>query len=174
MTGPLTPRRTRRAAERDRVRREPAPPVGNPDTRRRRLGQLLFAAVAVAVLGVGGWLAFGDFVAPRGSAADGTIGVQASMAGFTPKEIVVAAGQEVTLDFWTQDSSIHLERGVHTLNSEDLGLAVELPGADAVAMSRTRVTFTAPTEPGTYEVYCDTCCGGRANPTMRGTVRVEA
>jgi heme/copper-type cytochrome/quinol oxidase subunit 2 len=130
--------------------------------------------VAVGVLGVGGWLAFGDFLTPRGSTSDGAISLQASMAGFTPREIVVSAGQEVSLEFWTQDSSIHLERGVHTLNSEDLGLAVELPGADAVASSRISVTFTAPTEAGTYEVFCDTCCGGRANPTMRGTVRVEA
>lgn len=174
MTRPVTPRRTRRAAERDRAPREPAPPAGNPDPRRRRLGQVLFGAVALAVLGIGGWLAFGDFVAPRGNAADDAIGVQASMAGFTPKEIVVAAGQDVTLDFWTRDSSLHLERGVHTLNSEDLGLAIELPGADAVASSHVSVTFTAPTEPGTYEIFCDTCCGGRANPTMRGTVRVEA
>jgi len=142
---------------------------------RQRERRVLFGLVATAVLAVGGWLAIGDFAGQRGTATtDGTIGVQASMAGFTPKEIVVTAGQPVTLEFWTQDSSIHLERGVHTMNSETLGLAVELPGADAVAESRTLVRFTAPSTPGTYEIFCDTCCGGRENPTMRGTIRVEA
>jgi len=141
----------------------------------RRERQVLFGLVVAAVLAVGGWLAFGDFVGQRdGATTGGAISVQASMAGFTPREIVITAGQPVSLDFWTQDSSIHLARGVHTMNSATLGLAVELPGADAVAESRTLVTFTAPSAPGTYEIFCDTCCGGRQNPTMRGTIRVEA
>ncbi len=33
-------------------------------------------------------------------------------------------------------------------------------------------TFT-PTKAGTYTYYCDICCGGRANPTMQGTLIVE-
>jgi heme/copper-type cytochrome/quinol oxidase subunit 2 len=58
--------------------------------------------------------------------------------------------------------------------SEELGLYVELPGAGAVAESRVPVTFTAPARPGEYEIVCDTCCGGRENPTMRGTIIVES
>lgn len=139
----------------------------------RRRG-LIFGAVAVAILAVGGFLAFGDFAGERGATTADAIGVQASMAGFTPKEIRVKAGAPVTMDFWTQDSAGHLEGGVHTMISETLGLRVELPGAAAVSASRVAVSFTAPATPGEYEIFCDSCCGGRENPTMRGTIVVEA
>lgn len=138
----------------------------------RRRG-LMFGAVAVAILAVGGFLAFGDFAGQRGATTADAIGVQASMAGFTPSEIRVKAGAPVTMDFWTQDSAGHLDGGVHTMISEELGLRVELPGAAAVSASRVAVTFTAPA-PGEYEIFCDTCCGGRENPTMRGAIIVEA
>ena len=139
----------------------------------RRRG-LIFGAVAVAILAVGGFLAFGDFAGQRGATTADAIGVQASMAGFTPREIRVKAGAPVTMDFWTQDSAGHLDGGVHTMISEQLGLRVELPGAAAVSASRVAVAFTAPATPGEYEIFCDTCCGGRENPTMRGTIVVEA
>ena len=139
----------------------------------RRRG-LIFGAVAVAILAVGGFLAFGDFAGQRGATTADAIGVQASMAGFTPREIRVKAGAPVTMDFWTQDSAGHLDGGVHTMISEELGLHVELPGAAAVSASRIAVTFTAPAAPGVYEIFCDTCCGGRENPTMRGAIIVEA
>lgn len=132
-----------------------------------------FIAVVIAVLAFGGYLAFGDFLGPRGATADGAVSVQASMAGFTPSQIRVAAGQTVTLDFWTQDSPGHLKGGVHTMFSEALGLRAELPGADAVSTSRRMVTFTAPTVPGEYDIYCDTCCGGRESPSMHGKIIVE-
>jgi heme/copper-type cytochrome/quinol oxidase subunit 2 len=28
--------------------------------------------------------------------------------------------------------------------------------------------------PGTYDVYCDTCCGGKDSPTMHGSIVIEA
>jgi heme/copper-type cytochrome/quinol oxidase subunit 2 len=31
-----------------------------------------------------------------------------------------------------------------------------------------------PMTPGDYDIYCDTCCGGKASPTMHGTLRIEA
>src|SRR4029078_4894583 len=102
------------------------------------------------------------------------ISVQPSMAGFTPSEIHVRAGEAVTLDFWTQDSPLHLRDGVHTMISHELGLHEELPGATAAGTSRVPVTFTAPTTLGTYDIYCDTCCGGKDSPTMHGKVIVDA
>ncbi|HET9519804.1 MAG TPA: cupredoxin domain-containing protein [Candidatus Limnocylindrales bacterium] len=168
-------RRERRLAERAAARLAPKP-RHDPATERRnaRTRGALFGVVAAAVLLIGGYLAFGDFFGQRGATTAGEIGVQASMAGFTPSEIRVTAGDAVTLDFWTQDSSPHLERGVHTMISEELGIRAELPGADAVSESRVAVSFTAPMTPGRYDIYCDTCCGGKANPTMHGTIVVEA
>jgi heme/copper-type cytochrome/quinol oxidase subunit 2 len=31
-----------------------------------------------------------------------------------------------------------------------------------------------PAAPGEYDIYCDTCCGGKESPTMHGTLLVEA
>lgn len=140
-----------------------------------RLRRLAFGLVAAAILGIGGYLAFGDFLKQRDAAPSAdAISVRASMAGFTPAAIRVKAGEAVTLDFWTRDASPHLENGVHTMISDELGLHVELPGADVVSESRVAVNFTAPSEPGEYDIYCDTCCGGQENPTMHGRIVVEA
>jgi plastocyanin len=130
--------------------------------------------VITAVLSVGGYLAFGDYLGRGGVPVANAISVQASMAGFTPSEIHVRAGEAVTLDFWTQDSPLHLRDGVHTMISHELGLHEELPGATAAGTSRVPVTFTAPTTLGTYDIYCDTCCGGKDSPTMHGKVIVDA
>ena len=133
-----------------------------------RLRPIAFGAIVVAVLAIGGWLAFGNFLT-RPAAAAGTISVQSSMAGFTPAEIVVKAGSTVTLDWWTEDAAMHLEKGVHTMVSPDLGLNESLP-----AESRRAVTWTVPNKPGTYDVYCESCCGGKDNPQMHGKIVVEA
>lgn len=169
-----TARAARRAALIAKRREERQRAAAAAPGRSARTRQLAFGAVVFAVLAVGAWLAFGDFAGQRGNAASGSIAVQASMAGFTPKEIRVRAGEAVALDFWTQDSPGHLERGVHTLISHELGLHSELPGAGPTGDSRVIVAFTAPETPGTYDIYCDTCCGGQENPGMHGTIVVEA
>jgi plastocyanin len=127
----------------------------------------LFGAVVVAVLALGGWLAFGNFLT-RPAVASGTISVQSSMAGFTPSEIRVKAGSTVTLDWWTEDASIHLSGGAHSMIAPDLGLNEALP-----AESRRAVSWTVPNKPGMYDVYCDSCCGGKDNPQMHGKIVVE-
>jgi plastocyanin len=126
----------------------------------------IFGAIVVAVLAIGGWLAFGNFLT-RPAAAVGTVSVQSSMAGFTPAEIRVTAGTTVTLDWWTEDAAIHLQNGTHTMVAPDLGLNEALP-----AESRRAVTWTVPNKPGTYDVYCDSCCGGQDNPQMHGKIVV--
>lgn len=142
-------------------------------TSRVRAG--LFGVVIVAILAVGGYLAFGDFVlGQRGATAGGAISVQASMAGFTPREIHVKAGQAVTLDWWTTDAPMHLTGGVHTMVNAELGLDERLPGAGTSSESRTLVHFTAPLKPGAYDIVCETCCGGRDNPAMHGRIVVDA
>jgi plastocyanin len=139
---------------------------------RRRTGTIAFSAVIVVVLALGAYLAFGDFLG-RGAPVSGAISVQASMAGFTPSTIHVKAGERVALDFWTQDSPGHLRGGVHTMIGHELGLHAELPGAAAAGTSHMPVEFTAPMTPGEYDIYCDTCCGGRDSPTMHGKIVVE-
>lgn len=139
------------------------------DARQTRLRGLAFLAIIVGVLGVGGMLAFGDFLdRPSDSAAAGVIDVQSSMAGFNPSEIRVKAGETVTLRWWTDDAAQHLQGGVHTMIAPDLGLSEALP-AEGTRM----VTWTVPNKPGTYDVWCESCCGGKESPTMHGKIVVE-
>jgi len=52
---------------------------------------------------------------------------------------------------------------------DDQHIYVKIP-----AEARQAYSFTAPTTPGDYDFYCNTCCGGKESPTMHGTLRVEA
>jgi cytochrome c oxidase subunit 2 len=150
---------TTRAAVR-RARRAPQRTPGE------RAKPFIFAGLAITVLAVGAFLAFGDFF-NRPAAATGTIDVQSSMAGFTPSTITVKAGDTVTFDWWTQDAAMHLQGGVHTMISPDLGLNEQLS-----AESRRTVTWAVPDKPGTYDVWCESCCGGKDSPTMHGKIVV--
>lgn len=137
--------------------------------RRDRLARIAFGVIVVGVLGTGTILAFGDFLdRPAASDAPGSITIQSSMAGFTPSVIRATAGTTVTLDWWTQDSVLHLERGVHTMIAPELGLYEELPGEASRA-----IVWEVPDRPGTYDVYCDTCCGGKESPSMHGRIVIE-
>lgn len=124
-------------------------------------------AVVVVVLGVGMLLAFGDFLGRPDAATSAAMPVRMSMAGFDPTVIVAKAGTDLELELWTTDAAPHLEDGVHTLISDELGIHETL-----AAESRRTVTLRMPTAPGDYDIYCDTCCGGKQSPTMHGTLRV--
>jgi cytochrome c oxidase subunit II len=150
---PAANRQSRRRAEREHGGSDRARPVA-------------FAAVVIGVLAIGAFLAFGDFL-NRPTAATGTIDVQSSMAGFTPSVVTVKAGDTVTLDWWTQDAAVHLQGGVHTMISPDLGLNEQLP-----AEGRRSVVWAVPNKPGTYDVWCESCCGGKDSPTMHGKIVV--
>jgi hypothetical protein len=177
MTAPLSPRAERRAAQledRRAARRSAHDRDVVAGRRRERLRIAAFGIVVTVVLGVGIYLATSDLFGQRGSAsvAD-AMPVRISMAGFTPTDIRVPAGETVALELWTTDSAPHLEGGVHTLISDELGIYEELPAAGATGESRRVVNIAAPSTPGTYDIYCDTCCGGKASPTMHGRLVVE-
>jgi cytochrome c oxidase subunit II len=174
-TTPL-PRRERRAAERDDLhavvidRRTARQAERARAARGEKIRKFAFGGIVVGVLVVGGYLAFGDFLnRPSGAAAANVVDVQSSMAGFTPSEIRVTAGATVTLKWWTQDAAVHLKNGVHTMISTELGLSEALP-----AESTKMVTWTVPNKPGTYDVWCETCCGGKDAPQMHGKIVIEA
>ena len=169
-------RRDRRAAAREVTRHEPRPHHDYAAERRsRRIRQGAFGLVIAGVLAIGGYLAFGDLAGQRGAATTAeVIPVRLSMAGFTPSEVKVPAGQTVSLELWTTDAAAHLHNGVHTMISDALGIYEELPAAGPTGESRKVVTITTPTEPGTYDIYCDTCCGGKASPSMHGKLTVTA
>ena len=58
--------------------------------------------------------------------------------------------------------------------SDELGIYEELPAAGPTGESRKVVDHhRARPTPGTYDIYCDTCCGGKDSPTMHGTLTVD-
>lgn len=123
--------------------------------------------LVVGVLGAGVVLGFGDFVGRPEASRDAPLPVRMSMAGFTPEVITGVAGEELSIMLWTTDAAPHLSGGVHTLISDELGIYETLP-----AESSRAVTLRLPQVPGDYDIYCDTCCGGKESPTMHAILRV--
>jgi cytochrome c oxidase subunit 2 len=166
-------RHERREAERLAARAVPKPSraqVEAAERRSRRIRSAAFGLIVVVVLGVGVYLAGGVFLGQRDktTVAD-AIPVRLSMAGFDPKIITAKAGATVNLDFWNTDNAMHLDGGgVHTFIMDDQQIYVKIP-----AEARQAFSFAAPTTPGDYDFYCNTCCGGKESPTMHGTLRVE-
>lgn len=137
---------------------------------RQVLGLVTYLAVLVVVLGVASTLLVRAFRPPElAPLAGNVIDVAANMGGFDKSEIRIKAGEPVTLRLTSQDNQYHTDGGgQHQWAVDELGINLI-----AQPLSSNVVTFT-PEEPGEYTFYCDICCGGRANPTMSGTLVVEA
>ena len=157
-------RHERRLREIEQRRQSRQRGIRQAEQRQQRLRVVGFLGVIVGVLAIGGYLAFGNFF-NRPAAAIGTIDLQSSMAGFTPSTITVTAGTVATFSWWTDDAALHMTGGVHTMISPDLGLNEQLP-----AESRRTLTWQVPDMPGTYDVWCDSCCGGKEAPQMHGKI----
>ncbi len=90
------------------------------------------------------------------------------MDGFSPKEIRVRVGEPVTVRLISLDNQFHTDGGgKHQWAVDELGVNIVAP-----PMGDKSATFT-PEKPGTYTFYCNICCGGRANPSMQGTLIVQ-
>lgn len=133
----------------------------------RRVG---FVSVVVVVLAIAGILLYRALRPPDlAPLAGNVIDVAANMGGYDKPEIRVKAGEPVTVRLTSLDNQNHTDGGgQHQWAIDELGVSVI-----AQPLSSNTVTFT-PDQPGQYTFYCDKCCGGRANPTMNGTLIVEA
>ena len=148
-----------------RHRSEAEPTGGRPGLVR----YLLAGGLAVLVLAGGLVIGFGDFFG-RPTAQGNVITMRISMAGYAPNVLVAKPGETLTIDWWNTDNAMHLDGGgLHTLIAPELGINEKLP-----AESRKTIQITAPTAPGNYDFYCDSCCGGKESPTMHGTLSVRA
>jgi cytochrome c oxidase subunit 2 len=171
----MTTRAARRALERDIAAGKPI--VEKPKPRRAsakaqpsKLRIAAFLLIAVAILGGGIYMASSVFFGQRDqSSVSSAISMRISMDGFDPGTLDAKPGQTLTLDWWNQDAAMHLTNGVHTLVSDSMNVRLEL-----AAQSRKTVTITAPTAPGDYDFWCDSCCGGKDNPKMHGKLHVSA
>ncbi|GAB4577467.1 MAG: hypothetical protein Fur0022_01980 [Anaerolineales bacterium] len=129
-----------------------------------------FALIVVVVLGLAGYLLQAAFFKPAPPPMAGNvIDVTADMGGFDQDEIRVKVGEPVTIRLTSLDNSHHTDGGgKHQWAVDELGVSIVAPPEGS-----NFATFT-PDRPGTYTFYCDICCGGRANPTMQGTLVVES
>lgn len=144
----------------------------NKVSSRRRKQQerraLWFGVIAVILVGAAAYLATAPLRAAKTApaAAQGTQ-VVASMAGFSPALLLGKAGKDLTLTFVNADSALHTDGGGwHQFRIDALGVDVKIA-------PRSEQTVTLQNlKAGTYEFYCDVCCGGKENPAMRGLLKV--
>lgn len=137
--------------------------------RQQKLRAIAFVVIGVGVLGLAGYFLVTAFFRPGPPPMAGNvIDVKADMGGFDLKLIRVKIGEPVTVRLTSLDNSMHTDGGgKHQWAVDELGVSIVAPPEGS-----NYATFT-PDRPGTYTYYCDICCGGRANPTMQGTLIVE-
>lgn len=153
---------------------------------------IVFAALALALVGAAAYslwpkerafIEFGPATSTSGAAADpmhagqsqtqpGTnakadLTMRIDMDGFTPSKLSVPTDRSMRLMIVNPDSSHHTDGGgVHEFAVPKLGIDIKVP-------PETNMIVTLPaTAPGEYPFYCDTCCGGKENPTMQGVLKV--
>ena len=157
------PRAERRAAARAERRRE----VPARGSRRLRLAAFTAITLVVGVAAVG--LVVTRLLPPARTDVT-ALQVNASMAGFDPVALTVKAGQDVKIEFASTDTSMHSDGGGwHEFAVDALGIDWKVGPESSKVFE-----FTAPTAPGTYDFYCNVCCGGKENPSMQGKLTVSA
>lgn len=138
----------------------------------RRKGRVIwFVLGALAVFSLAAFLA-AEPLRPRPAASEpgGTVPqVYVSMTGFEPRMLTAQAGQELKVQFVNPDSRFHTDGGGwHQFRIDGVGIDIRIPPSS-------QPTATLPAlAAGTYEFYCDVCCGGKENPAMRGVLEVKA
>jgi cytochrome c oxidase subunit 2 len=138
--------------------------------RERQARAIAFIGVGIVVLSVAGYLLVKAFSVPKlPELAGRVIDISADMGGFDMDEIRLKVGEPVTVRLTSLDNEHHTDGGgQHQWAVDELGVSVIAPPEGYNSIS-----FT-PDKPGVYTYYCDICCGGRANPTMQGTLIIEA
>jgi heme/copper-type cytochrome/quinol oxidase subunit 2 len=161
-----------RRTQTGRIQRHPATsaePRSLVATLPRPFRLVTFAALALLVAGIAIALVVSRLQGPGGTDAT-AVAVHASMGGFDPPALTVKAGTTVKIELSSMDTSMHSDGGGwHQFAIDDLGVDWKVG-----PLSSEVFEFTAPAKPGTYTWYCDICCGGKENPSMRGTLSVAA
>jgi heme/copper-type cytochrome/quinol oxidase subunit 2 len=137
---------------------------------RHRWRTILILTVGAGVILLAGVLAAAPLLGLRsgGPTSPGAQTVVISMAGFTPKSVVVRAGTPVQLRIENPDSQFHTDGGGwHQFAIDEIRLDVRIPPHS------TRAVTLPALSAGRYEFYCDVCCGGRINPSMIGVLEVR-
>jgi cytochrome c oxidase subunit 2 len=128
----------------------------------------IFAVLALAVTGGAIYALWPKDLATT-DPAPVDVELRIDMGGFTPPTISAPADRLVRVRIVNPDSSHHSDGGgVH-------GFTIVKLGVDAkVQPETTQVVTIPPSAAGEYAFYCDTCCGGKENPSMQGVLKLKA
>lgn len=141
----------------------------NNQRKKLPLMSILFMVIVIAIFGSAAYLIMSKSASQEPVDKD-AIKMTITMAGFEPNIIRAKAGQTVKINLINPDNSHHTDGGgFHNFILKQVGLSsvnITVPPE-----SQKVFTFT-PTQPGEYHWYCDSCCGGRENPSMHGTLIV--
>lgn len=133
---------------------------------RSRRRTILFGLLATLVIGLTGYLLWRPFRPLPAAAAD--VRIQTTMEGFSPPVIRAKVGQPITIQLVNRDTQFHADGGGwHQFAIDELNVNAK------VSPESTQLVTLTPTRAGTYEFYCDVCCGGKESPSMRGKLEVS-
>jgi cytochrome c oxidase subunit 2 len=103
------------------------------------------------------------------SSVEADVTLRIDMSGFTPPNFTIPANRLIRVKIVNPDNAHHSDGGgIHQFAAEKLGVDVKVPPETI------QVITIPPTAEGDYSFYCDTCCGGKQNPTMQGVIKVRA
>lgn len=126
-----------------------------------------FAILALAVAGGATYALWPKELATADPAPVDVV-LRIDMGGFTPPDLTAPAGRPLRVRIVNPDNSHHTDGGgVHGFTIVSLGVDVK------VQPETTRVVTIPPAAAGEYAFYCDTCCGGKENPSMQGTLTLR-
>lgn len=129
---------------------------------------ILFIVIAIAIFSAAIYIILSKSASLEPVDRD-AIKMKITMAGFEPNIIRAKVGEPVSINLINPDNSHHTDGGgVHNFI-----LTAGLANVNITVPPESQKVFTfIPTQAGEYHWYCDSCCGGRENPGMHGTLIV--
>ena len=129
---------------------------------------ILFVVIVIAIFSSAAYIVMSRTVSQEPLDKD-AIKMTITMSGFEPNVIRAKVGEPVKINLINPDSSMHTDGGgVHNFL-----LSAGLANVNVTLQPESQKVFTfTPTQAGEYHWYCDSCCGGKENPSMHGTLIV--
>lgn len=127
----------------------------------------IFAILALALAGGAAYALWPkDLATTDADPVDVTLRID--MAGFTPPTLSAPANRLLRVRIVNPDNAHHSDGGgVH-------GFTIVSLGVNALIQPETTQVVTIPASAaGDYAFYCDTCCGGKENPSMQGVLKLK-
>jgi copper chaperone CopZ len=151
----------------EQSRSGPLPPSGKPRANiTLRLTLLAGFMVLILLMGLG-------LLGSQNQAGEEPLhSITMSANGFVPGTLVLPAGRPLTLKLSNVAAPDRIQGSAdasttHQFAVDELGIDFKLSAGE------TRIVYLPPMRPGTYTVYCSTCCNGEVGRNMQGTLIVH-